>query len=81
MQNCSVAPTGLPVISPAGQMAKPHQWFHEFFASKFSTSAFPVRLHALFIFKICQNVAGIIMNQSISRIFCILNFIFGYDGF
>mgnify|MGYP001338997840 FL=1 len=76
MQNCSVAPTGLPVISPAGTNGKtPPNDFTSFFQANFqkihitSVSVSGQITCSLFIFKICQTVAGLIMNQSISRDF------------
>ena len=76
MQNCSVAPTGLPVISPAGTNGKtPPNDFTSFFQANFqkihitSVSVSGQITCSLFIFKICQTIAGLIMNQSISRDF------------
>ena len=45
-------------------------WFHEFFlASLCKFTWFPLMICKGFILKICQTVAGITTNQSISRIF------------
>jgi len=88
MQNCSVAPTGLPVISPAGTNGKtPPNDFTSFFQANFKDSHnFSFRFRSDYMLALhIQNLSNCCrLNYepvNFTRFFCILNFIFGGNGF